>query len=130
MPIPRMLRNLQFSVALDNYNPPRKEDVGFIEEWTNEAGNLSTRMPEGREIFPNALNAIYLLDDGKSVVPHYVTGWNDTDPALSNHVYLGAFPVNPNGKRRPDGYVIDFRSWSLGPQRAFHLKLNGSLARD
>lgn len=112
---------LRFYAALDNYEPARDETSGVAEVFRRPSGEDVIRIAAADSTFKDAYQALYLLDDGSTVVPHYVAGYNPTnDPGA---VFLQPMPTNPDGRTRPDGRVIDYRTWCLGPKRAYHLKI-------
>lgn len=111
-----------FTVAMDAYEPTRRYEYGVIEKWVNPEGITRFRIPNATDLFRDAHRALYLLDDGNTVVPHYVCGWNSTtDPTT---IWIEPLPTNPEGKTDNSGRVIDYRDWALGPLRAYHLKLS------
>jgi hypothetical protein len=107
--------------ALDNYEPRRAEMDGTLERSTHAVTGNDTIVILPPLGLKDSTNAVYLIDDGETVTAWYVAGWNPKDPGL----ILNPFPVNPGGERtRPDnGRPVDYSAWSLGPRRAYHLKV-------
>lgn len=106
--------------ALDNHEPRRAEASGTLDmdEYPGDRGPWIVLRDTSDLREPT--NAVYLVDDGATVTAWYVAGWNPRDPG----VVLNPFPTNPDGRTRPDnGRVIDYSTWSLGPRRAYHLKI-------
>lgn len=116
-------RNLEFLSVLDNYDPPRSTSRSLLEEWVGPDGTITYRLV-GWQSERDATNAVYLLDDGRTVRPFYVAGWSPD----SDHILLHAFPTNyrPDGERKirdDNGRPVDHGPWALGPRRAYHLKI-------
>lgn len=115
-----------YTAALDNHEPVRKEAHGILEEWVwPDTGEITYRLPEGTAKFKNVTQALFLLDDGRTVLPLYVIGWS----AKQDKVFLGRFPVNVNEDGSPRMRAdrdeqVDYSTWMLGPRRAYHLKAN------
>lgn len=112
-------RVVTWQAALDNHEPTRAVAWGhgahYVHEVTGARGFKFWPGPQVRD--PH--QSVYLIDDGVSVVPHYVAGRHDEEGS----VLLHEFPTNPNGARRPDnGREIDHSAWMVGPRRAYHLK--------
>jgi hypothetical protein len=108
--------------ALDNYVPiHRAEAYGYGVRYTHPVtGSAGFRIYRSDAI-KDARRSIVILDDGRTAVPYYCAGWH----AEAGYVLYQPFPVNPEGKRRPDnGRVIDFNTWMLGPRRMYHFKLS------
>jgi hypothetical protein len=114
---------LRFWAVLDNFEPPRSETNGQAEIWRHPDGHEVIKIVDAPAHFKDGHNAIYLLDDGNTVVPYYVVGWNDKAEPV--YVLIQPFPANPDGAAtRPDnGQPIDYSTWALGPRRAYHLKV-------
>lgn len=106
-------------ITADNYEVPRSH---YYVTGTVHAGDENrpeeTVIIDGNGI-RDAYKAVYLLDDGLTVRAHYVAGWQPN----TGKVYLHPFPVNPDGRTRPDGRVIDYSTWALGPRRCYHVKV-------
>lgn len=107
---------------LDNYEPGRQFLRGTIRVLEPTKPDVSrTWVLLANEQFIERMergpNPIFLLDDGDAVFPLYVAGWS-----TRGEVWLHEFPVNPDNRTRPDGRVIDFSTWALGPRIAYHLK--------
>lgn len=110
----------RWTAALDNHEPTREWASGEI-EWRQDAFGSDIAVLSGGQNLPNAHKSNFILDDGKSAQILYVTGWGP----FHDSIWLGLFPVNPNGATRPDnGRVIDYSTWQLGPRRTYHLKLS------
>lgn len=120
----RYVRNVQFTCALDNYEPmPRTTGSSLLEEWQAKDGTLIYRLV-GWQREKDAMRAVYLLDDGRSVRPYYVAGYSQERDRITLH----QFPTNyrPDGTRKvraDNGQPVDHGTWMLGPRRAYHLKL-------
>jgi hypothetical protein len=109
------------SIAADNHEPTRN--------FYQITGEVYAPMPGTWERcvvitttddITDMIRSNYLLDDGATVVPHYVGGWNQT----FTRVFLYPFPVNPDQRRRTDnGQVIDYSTFALGPRRCYHVKI-------
>jgi hypothetical protein len=118
-----------FWCALDGFEPPRKENYGRLYLYvhpTKDTPGIKIKDVEANQ-FSDATKAIYLIDDGKTVVPHYVVGWRNSAGLAHGaleFLLLEPFPTNPDDRRASDGRVIDFMDWALGPRRAYHLKVN------
>jgi hypothetical protein len=117
----------RFWCPLDNYEPgPRNVGAGVIWRYarTDAAGGAVLTWQDWPR---DAHRAIYLLDDGRTVTPHYVAGW-PADDRPEPYLLLAEFPTNyhRDGRRRTrenDGRPVDMGLWALGPRRTFHLKL-------
>ena len=108
-----------YYVALDNYQPPREEHTGIALMYTHPATrDPGIKIPGAEKIFKDAYRAFYLVDNGVSVTPYHVAGYNPKDDPGT--VFLKPFPTN---FKRVDGYEVDFSMWTLGPRRAYHLKV-------
>jgi hypothetical protein len=117
----------RFICQMDNHEPSRSEARGVVEVWTwPDSGEESYRIPDGLNTFlSRGTHTVLLLDDGRTVRPFYVTGWNPR----TGLVTLGPMPVNVN----PDGTPrmraddperkVDYSTFTLGPSRAYHLKI-------
>lgn len=116
----------RFFALLDNYNVTRDHASGEFERVAHPVTGTDTITLPG-DGFSDHLNAIYLIDDGESVTPFYVAGWNRE----ASHVFLNPFPTNPGGTvKRPDGRTVDYSAWLLGPRRAYHLKVSPMVVQD
>ena len=120
----RFVRVLHFTSVLDNYDPPRNTGRSLLEEWHHPDGLITYRLIGWGEE-RDATRAVYLLDDGHSVRPYYVAGWQNGD---TSRIMLHPFPVNVNDDGTPrlradDGRPVDYGNWVLGPRRAYHLKI-------
>lgn len=91
-------------------------------EFSREAGH------QGMVIWADwkdAHRAVYVIDDGVTAQPMYVSGWHQD---LNGRIYLESFPMNvhPDGTprlRHGDHRPVDFSSWMLEARRAFHVKV-------
>ena len=105
------------SVALDNHEPTRDFARIFGEVYAaNDTAPQTVVLTPGADL-KDAHRAVYLLDDGQTIRPHYVAGWNREDTTI----YLHPFPTSTG--TRPDGRPVDMSNWFLGPRRAYHVKL-------
>jgi hypothetical protein len=82
--------------------------------------------PEWRE--PH--RALYAIDDGVTVRPMYVSGWQGATHV--EEIYIGTFPVDVNEDGTPrlrsdNGRPVDFSNWLLSASRAFHVKVRRDL---
>lgn len=112
-----------FYMALDNHDPHRKDLNGVMERYihpvTGDRGiqfNNDNAEPFAQD------RAIILVDDGKTVEPHYWAGgrWDDEKKYSTFH----PFPTTTNSPTRADnGESIDWSNWFLGPRKAYHLKV-------
>ena len=115
----------RYTTAMDNHEPTRAYAHGTLDAFIwPDTGQLSYRLPGGLDDFKEASRAVFLIDDGRTVLPLYATGWN---PA-TGIVFLGLFPVNVNAEGTPkvredNGRPVDYGDWMLGPRRAYHLKI-------
>lgn len=123
---PQHTATFRFVVALDRYEPPRDYGTGTLEEFTwPDDGRVTYRLPDGLEVFREVTKAVFLIDDGRTVRPLYVTGWS----GANNYVTLAPFPVNvhddgtPRMRADDPARPVDYSTWSLGPSRAYHLKV-------
>lgn len=134
-------RIVGYRVSLDN-----KEGKGHREEWGTlkeydapDGGVRYLRPVLCSDILPGP---IFIIDDGKTALPYYSGGHQpgmlrtDIDLSLKQthqdrtawerlpFEILTPFPVNPDGRMRPDGRgVIDYSDWLLGPKKCYHLKI-------
>lgn len=116
---------LRFHAALDNHDPYRSEASGTAEIWHGVDGIESIRIcdPDLAQ-FKDFNNSLFLIDDGRFVVPHYSAGWSVHHNGGPAYLIIEPMPTNPTGRvRADDGRVIDYRNWQLGPKRAYHLKV-------
>ena len=117
------------TVALDNHTPTR--NVANVAA-TIHAADPDSGRPQTVRLAAHGLKdmhrAVYLLDDGQTIRPHYVAGWANTDPRSDvtttlDVVYLHPFPTS-TGTRPDNGRPVDMSTWALGPRRAYHVKLH------
>jgi len=103
---------------MDNYDPPR------------ETRALSATVYAATDVHPETValdasslrdstRAVYLLDDGATVRPHYVAGWDK-----AGMLWLQPFPLS-QGTRPDNGRPVDMSSWAIGPRRCYHVKIVG-----
>ncbi len=120
-------RPFSFACANDNYEPTRSYAYG--EGWEYDRPD-DVRGPgiilasDGGQL-KHRTTAVYLIDDGRTVRPFYVSGWG---PDADGLTYLQPFPTNydddGNHRRRADdGRPVDFGTWMLGPRTFYHLKV-------
>lgn len=115
-------------VHADNYDPPREGYTVSGEVYAPEAWRPEQVVGLDVTGMKDPHRAVYLLDDGSTVRPHYVGGWASASPESditkqTDIVWLYPFPTNPDGATRPDGRVIDYSTWALGPRRCYHVKI-------
>lgn len=109
--------HFRYWAPLDNYPVTRATAHGDAWRFVHPTTGAHGVILDGRAQFRDGWQSVYLIDDGRTVAPHYVAAFhNDHD-----HLILHAFPVN--GGTRPDGRPADFRSWAVGPSRVYHLKI-------
>lgn len=116
----------RFRVALDNHEPARRVHDGVLRTFTRRDGKPVIEIPFPEIVFGQGFTneSLFLVDDGKTVVPHYISGWNDTRE--EQPIWLSPFPTNPRGETRPDnGKVIDYSDMLWGPRKTYHLKVGG-----
>lgn len=116
----------RFVAAMDNHQPVhRTEATGTLERWVwPDDGRVSYRIPGGVSTFKGGERGIYLIDDGRTVLPLYVAGW----PGTHDRLFLEAMPVNVNEDGTPRMRAdrdeqVDYSTWMHGPARAYHLKI-------
>lgn len=119
-------QGFSWSTALDNYEPTRNHGSGKGTRYIMD-GEMRIRLEDGIDDLKDGVNAAYFVDDGRTVVPMYVAGWQPGNPShpegCAPSILLHPFPTN--GRIRPDnGRPADFSSWMLGPRKAFHLKVS------
>jgi hypothetical protein len=136
IPDDRNPRFVRYAAAMDNYEPvPRRTECERLVEY-DEPGESSGQPRYMRAVPPAGHGtaippgSIFIIDDGKTARPYYGGGLN---PGTPSPLYPGGrvptemlcpFPVNPDGKTRPDGKgLIDFTNWLLGPRKAYLLKI-------
>lgn len=71
--------------------------------------------------------ALYIMDDGATVRPLYVSGWQAE--TVVEEIYLGEFPLNvkPDGSprlRSDNAQPVDHSTWLLSARKAYHVKVN------
>lgn len=127
-PTPAVLtRTYTYVCQMDNHEPARTFAHGTLEVWTwPDSGEETYKIPDGLNTFlSRGTHTVFLLDDGRTVIPVYVTGWSPK----SGHVSLAPLPVNVNADGTPRMRAdqperpVDYAGWTLGPARAYHLKI-------
>lgn len=132
-------KRLRWHTALDNYEPmPRDMAYGRAIEYNIRNPQRDERgvmlyaeetprgWPEGVQL-KDAKRAVYILDDGQTVRPMYVAGYQEGNPSplhpdgCEPFIILHPFPTN--GPRADGQGMADFSTWMLGPRRAYHLKV-------
>jgi hypothetical protein len=138
IPAKRTPRFVRYEAAMDNYEPvPRKVEYGRLVEYDDPdlevTGQPRYMRSTRRSDIPEG--SIVIIDDGLTARPYYGGGGNPGTPAplypegSEPREILCPFPVNPDGKTRPDRVfpdreqVIDYSNWMLGPRKAYHLKI-------
>lgn len=110
-------RTATYRAPLDNHSITRNFAGGHLHFYAAEGDMAETITLHQSGQFKDAEQANYLIDDGATVRPFYVSGWS-----REGLIYLQPFPVN--GAIRPDnGRPADFSTWALGPRRTYHLKV-------
>lgn len=122
---------LHYTSALDNHEPTRRFAYGPIVRYTAHDGDPAWKLIYDPEEFKEAHDrAVFAVDDGQSVTITYVSGGSapaEDTPDHERHLFLSPFPVNPDGRTRPDdGRLIDYGNWMLGPHKCYHLKVSQS----
>lgn len=116
----------QFRAAMDNYEPaPRRTSNGVLQVWLNADGTLHGYDLIGWGDERDAHQAVYLIDDGRSVGVFYVAGYSQERDRITLHPFPTGVDADGSPKMAPDGRPVDFASWLLGPRRAYHLKIIG-----
>jgi hypothetical protein len=133
IPADRNPRFVTYTAALDNYEPvPRNIETGRLVEYDDDretSGQPRYMRATLRSDIPE--RAIFIIDDGLTARPYYSGGRHPGTTAplypegCEPHEILMPFPVNPEGRTRPDsGRVIDYSNWFLGPRKAYLLKIS------
>jgi hypothetical protein len=131
----RRPRSLRWSTALDNHEPTRSFASGTATEYDtpSDPNTRGIRIEDGLEELKDLTNANLIVDDGKSARPYYCAGFHDGRPSPlypdghAAYVLFHPFPVNPDGRTRPDnGRMIEYGTWMLGPRRTYHLKIEAA----
>ena len=124
MPTREPSGSFHWLTSLDNHEPVRAATAGLGLRYPADDTRAETVTLTGIDDLKAPENAVYLLDDGRTVTVWYVAGWKLDDTGPDRRLHLQPFPTNPDGRTRPySGRVIDFDSWRLGPRRAYHLKV-------
>lgn len=108
-----------FTAVADNYEVPRGHLYGTLVTDQGYDGKSDVLIFEGT--VKDAHKAIYVLDFGTRVEVRYVAGWNGNGGGKADRIFLQPFPLSVG--TRSDGRPIDMSGWTLGPRRAYHLKL-------
>lgn len=108
-----LVRTFTAGLLLDNYDPPRSGQgltakVYAAEQWAPETIVLEVDAEPIKEM----TKAVYLIDNGRTIVPHYVAGWRLAEDEKVSEVFLHPMPVGEN-----------HRTWQLGPRRCYHVKV-------
>jgi hypothetical protein len=118
------------TIRADNYEPVPRDHywvTGTVHKADLDTGRPETVVITTTNTIKDMHRAVYLLDDGTSVRPHYVAGWASASSrseitTQADRVYLHPFPLS--GGTRPDsGQPIDMSGWALGPRRCYHVKI-------
>lgn len=106
----------------DRHEPSRRTESGFAVRYDSHPvsggpGFVFWPGPQVRE----AHDSLYVIDDGASAVPFFVTSWSRKRGSVTLH----PIPTNPEGTTRADraDEEIDYAGWAMGPTRAYHLKI-------
>jgi len=131
--------DLWWSATLDNHEPARSWGSGYAQEYSTDHGTRSIVLWDSEEL-RDADKCVFLIDDGDTVRPYYVSG----HPADNESLWLKPFPTTIHAcdecgieftereeacdscysrKQRNGFRPIEFGTWSLGPRRAYHLKV-------
>ncbi len=108
-----------WSTDMDNHDPVRETLSGRLGMLAHPVTGTPTVILPGERFSPRD---VFLLDDGETIGVWYVAGWGGIGLPDGAFV-LNPIPVNPDGATRPDGRVIDYSSWRLGPRTMRHLKI-------
>lgn len=105
---------VRWLTMLDRHNPPRESSGDYGAAYVSKTGvDCVTIWPS--EI-RNAHMCLYLLDNGATVTPHFVAGWDGADD--DKRVLLQPFPTaNHIGSEG----LIDYNGWMMTPTRAYHV---------
>lgn len=131
VPAERHPRFIGYTAAMDNHEPVRQMESGRLVEYDEPAETSGQpRYLRATRTSDIPAGSIIIIDDGYIARPYY---GGSHQPGTPSPLYpegcepfeiLFPFPVNPDGKRRPDnGEVIDFSFWFLGPRKAYLLKI-------
>lgn len=119
-------QHARWHCAADNYDPPRNYAGGDL--WFYDLGDdprgSGIVLDGADQLRDNGRNAVYLVDDGRTVAAYYVAAWHSEE----THLILHPMPTNydANGARRTradDGREVDYGAWTLGSRTAYHLKV-------
>lgn len=123
---------VRFRAAMDNHEPvPRREVYGYGVRYVRADGQRGVtlwRTDFGPVASKRAHKALFLIDDGRTIEPHYVAGYGpDSDPET---LFVHPFPTNFNGDGSPrmregdPSRRVDYSAWMVGPAIAYHLKIS------
>jgi hypothetical protein len=91
--------NYRAYVQLDNYDPPRKEDVVMLEELTwppsdNGFVGVEIEVIRGLDVFPRGPKALWIIDDGSTTRLMYTVTFH----LKNRNIGLKSFPTGlPSG---------------------------------
>ena len=119
----------------DNYEPmPREYHHGKLyryditrDDETRQVGVILMLDGDAAMSMAKARRASFLLDDGRTIEPMYVSGWNENGAA---RVFLAPFPTNYDENGAPimraddPSRAVNYDSWTLGPRVTYHLKIH------
>lgn len=114
----------RYRCAQDNYSPTRDTAYGSLWRYQTPDGTPAILI-DSAMCWRDGTNAVYLVDDGRTVRPFYVATYHPD----RSYVVAHAMPTDyrEDGTRRvreDDGRPVSFSTWNLGPQRAYHLKVS------
>lgn len=140
--------SINWNTVLDNYEPPREYAHGEADVWVvNDEPTIVLQGAFAKLVLFHSpsqrkyvTDAVYLLDDGQTIIPWYVAGWHipgTSIPGTSggaigdpnrDEVILKRLPTNLHDDGTPvlradDQRPVNFDNWILGPRRAWHLKI-------
>src|SRR5215471_16787341 len=133
IPADRRPRFVSYRAALDNYEPvPRRTETGRLVAYDDPELEISgqVRFMRATDRSDIPAGSVFIIDDGLTARPYYGGSYGEGKPSplypegREPYEILYPFPVNPDGRTRPDnGRVIDFSGWVLGPRKAYLLKI-------
>lgn len=106
---------------LDNHNPAHeyfRGEISVVQSRVNPDEKLyvlTTNEAFMGEIM-RGIPPIFLLDDGESVLPLFISGWG----ASMLRVNLSPFPTSQPTSRA----TTEDLGWALGPRTAYHLRVH------
>lgn len=114
---------------MDDDETPSKEYGRLVEyDWPDDTSG-QPRYKRSMERTEIPAEGLFIIDDGKQALPYLGNRVHQNTPS---HVYpngceptemLTPWAVNPEGKLRSDGHVIDYTGLLIGPRRAYHLQI-------